>query len=150
MTKESKMPKERADHVMTLRLTESDWNLLVHVANTLGVSASRAARLMLRRADGGVAAVNAAPVIQELRDDLDDAVRAFGLLSRSLDRQGVLLNQIARKVNAGATVDAEAGQALRACQREFMSAQWVLEKKPGQMMGMRGMSVLLEESESWP
>lgn len=35
--------------------------------------------------------------IEELRADLDDAVRAFGLLSRSLDRQGVLLNQIAKR-----------------------------------------------------
>lgn len=122
MTKETKMPKERAEHVMSLRLTDSDWKLVVHVANTLGVSASKAARLMLRRADGGAAAANAAPVIDALRDE-PDTVRAFHLLSRSLDKQGVLLNQIARKVNSGAAVDAEAGMAFRACQHGFMTAR---------------------------
>lgn len=149
MTKETKIPKERAEHVMSLRLTDTDRKLVLHVADALGVSESKAARLMLRRADGGAAAANAAPVIEELRADLDDAVRAFGLLSRSLDRQGVLLNQIARKVNAGAVVDAEAGMALRACQHEFFRAQWALEKKPGQMMSLLGLSGLSEESGSW-
>ncbi|MET3721155.1 hypothetical protein [Arthrobacter sp. UYEF21] len=148
MTKETKIPKERAEHVMSLRLTDTDRKLVEHVADTLGVTASKAARLMLRRADGGAAEANASPVIEELRADLDDAVRAFGLLSRSLDRQGVLLNQIARRVNAGAAVDAEAGEALRACQREFSSAQWALEKKPGQIMSRLGLAELLED-DSW-
>lgn len=149
MTKETKMPKERAEHVMSLRLTDSDWKLVVHVANTLGVSASKAARLMLRRADGGAAAANAAPVIDALRDELDDTVRAFDLLSRSLDKQGVLLNQIARKINSGAAVDAEAGTAFRACQHEFMTARWALEKKPGQIMSRLGFSTLVAESDPW-
>lgn len=145
MTKETKIPKERAERVMSLRLTDTDWRLIVHVADRLGVTASKAARLMLRRVDGGAAAANAAPVIEELRADLDDAVRAFGLLSRSLDRQGVLLNQIARKVNAGAAVDAEADQVFRACQREFLSAQWALEKKPGQIMSRLQLAELAED-----
>lgn len=149
MTKETKMPKERAEHVMSLRLTDSDWKLVVHVANTLGVSASKAARLMLRRADGGAAAANAAPVIDALRDELDDTVRAFDLLSRSLDKQGVLLNQIARRINAGAAVDAEAGQALRDCAAELWNARRALEMKPGQIMSRLGLSEVLEAMDAW-
>jgi hypothetical protein len=149
MTKEKKSPKERAQHVMSLRLTDTDRTLILHVADTLGVSESKAVRLMLRRADGGTAAANAAPVIEELRDELDDAAQAFSLLSRSLDKQGVLLEQVARKINAGAAVDAEAGQALRACQRDVRSARWALESKPGQMMSRLGLSRIWEESDSW-
>jgi hypothetical protein len=149
MTKETKVPKERAQHVMSLRLTDTDRKLVLHVADALGVTESKAVRLMLRRADGGAAAANAAPVIDELRDELDDAAEAFGLLSRSLDKQGALLNQIARKINAGAAVDAEAGQALRACQHEFFLAQWALERKPGQIMSRLGLSRIWEEPDSW-
>lgn len=150
MTKETKIPKERAEHVMSLRLTDSDWNLVVHVADALGVSISKAVRLMLRRADGGGAVANAAPVIAELRDDLDDTVRAFDLLSRLLDKQGVLLNQVVHKINAGAPVDAEAGEAFRACEQELVSTQWALRQKPGQIMSQLGLSVLLEEMDRWP
>lgn len=149
MTKETKRAKERAEHVMSLRLTESDWNLVEHVADTLGVSASKAVRLMLRRADGGAAVANAAPVIAELRDDLDNTVRSFDMLSRSLDRQGALLNQIARKINTGAPVDAEAGRVFRACEQELRSTRWALEKKPGQIMSWLGLSEVLEEMDTW-
>lgn len=149
MTKETKIPKERAEHVMSLRLTETDWKSVVHVADMLGVSASKAARLMLRRGDGGAAAANAAPVIEELREDLDDAVRAFGLLSRMIDRQGVLLNQVARKINAGAAVDPEAGEAFRSCQRELVSTRWALKDKPGQMMKSFHLVEMLDEANTW-
>lgn len=138
------MPKERAEYVVSVRMTDTELRLVQHVAHTLDVSASKAVRLMLRRNDGGAGAANAAPVLEELRDDLEDTMQAFSLLARSLDRQGVLLNQIARKVNAGATVDAEAGLALRACQRELLSTQSALDRKPGQMMSRLGLHEILE------
>jgi hypothetical protein len=144
MTKESKIPKERAEYVVSVRMTDTELRLVQHVRDTFGVTASKAIRLMLRRNDGGTGAANAAPVLEELRDDLDDAMRAFSLLSRSLDRHGVLLNQIARKVNAGAAVDAEAGLALRACQGELLSTQSALDRKPGQMMSRLGLHEILE------
>lgn len=78
MTQES-ATGQRVHHVVSVRLTDEDPELASYVAESLGVSASKAVRLMLRRADGGDALARVAPIIRDIREGLDAAVRAFGL-----------------------------------------------------------------------
>lgn len=150
MRDESSDPKERAENVVwSVRPTTDNQARVTGVMSALEVSRSKAVNLMLARADGGAAVANTGPVIEELRDDMDDAVRAFGLLSRSLDKQGVLLNQIARRVNFGEVVDANALFVIRECQRALDSARYKLDRKPGELMSGLAIDELLEEGDLW-
>lgn len=145
----SSTSRDRARYVVSVRLTEEDRELVAHVAESLGVSASKAIRLMLRRADAGIAVSDIAATIEELRVELDDSVRAFGLLSRALDRQGVLLNQIAAKVNAGAPVNGHALAVIVECNRTLGRAQRTLEAKPGEILQRLQIDESLDGGQLW-
>lgn len=104
MTKESKATTSGLTHDVHLRLSDDDMQLVRGVAESLGVPQSKAMRLMLRRVDGGAAAVAAAPVVEEIREALEKFARAHELHATAVDRVGANLNQVAHKLNVGERV----------------------------------------------
>lgn len=148
-SEETKTTREALVHDVHLRLTEDDMHLVRGVAEVLSVTQSKAIRLMLRRSDGGAAAVAAAPVLDDVRDALERFARAHELHAVALDRVGANLNQIARHLNSGERAhDHEVIVVLDQTQRVLRVARSYLGRDPEKMLRWLGLHELMIESEA--
>ena len=138
VTKSSSKPKERAAHVVSVRLTDEDRELVAHVAETLGVSASSAVRLMLRRNDGGSAAVAIAPTLDALRAELGAAQAAFDKLAVEVQHIGNNVNQVARRVNRDGETGEDDLHELRRIMRPFNAFERAVVRWPDEMLDRLG------------
>ena len=148
-SEETKTTREELVHDVHLRLTEDDMRLVRGVAEALGVTQSKALRLMLRRHDGGAAAVAAAPVLDDVRDALERFARAHELHAVALDRVGANLNQIARHLNSGESAhDHEVIAVVDQTRRALRDARLYLGRDPQKMLRWLGLHELMIESEA--
>lgn len=148
-SEKTKTTRESLVHDVHLRLTEDDMHLVRGVAEALGVTQSKAIRLMLRRHDGGAAAVAAAPVLDDVHDALERFARAHELHAVALDRVRANLNQIARHLNSGERAhDDEAIAVLDQTRNVLRDARFYLGRDPEKMLRWLGLHELMIESEA--
>ncbi len=134
MTKSAKTARETLVHDVHVRLSDDDMQLVRGVSEALGVPQSKAIRLMLRRVDGGAAAVTAAPVIEELRDALEKFARGHELHAVAVDRVGENVNQIARRLNSGEHVaDEELKASIELVHSKIYVVRDYLARDPSHM-----------------
>lgn len=147
-SEETKATREALVHDVHVRLTEDDMYLVRGVAEALRMSQSKALRLMLRRHDGGAAAVAAAPTLDYVRDALEKFARGHELHSIAVDRVGANLNQIARHLNSGEGADDdEVVAALNEAWATLRNTRAWLAEGPRGMLRWLGLHELMIESE---
>lgn len=149
MTKSAKTTRETLVHDVHVRLSEHDMQLVRGVSEALGVPQSKAIRLMLRRVDGGAAAVTAAPVIEELRDALEKFARGHELHAVAVDRVGENVNQIARRLNSGEHVaPEELAAAIELVRGKIYDVRDYIARDPNHMFRWLGLQDHLAEVEA--
>lgn len=147
-SEETKATREALVHDVHVRLTEDDMYLVCGVSQALGMSKSKALRLMLRRHDGGSAAVAAAPTLDYVRNALEKFARGHELHSIAVDRVGANLNQIARHLNSGECVhDDEVVAALNEAWAALRHTRAWLAEGPRGMLHWLHLHELTLESE---
>ncbi len=148
-SEETKTTREELVHDVHLRLTDDDMRLVRGVAEALGVTQSKAHRMMLRRYDGGAAVVAAAPILDEVRDALEKFARAHELHAVAIDRVGANLNQIARHLNSWERAhDDEVIASLDETWRVLRNTRSYLAEDPRGMLRWLGLYEWFAESEA--